>query len=66
MARKRSELHFVAVKMPPDMVRSLDQARAELQQRDPARVVTRSDVIRHCISSTLADRPASATESEAA
>ena len=45
----KTELHPIAVKLRQEELIKLNRLRAELQEMHPNRVITRTDVIRHCI-----------------
>ncbi len=47
-------LKYVPVKMPPEMLRYVDELRAQLQAEQPDKAINRSDAIRYCIEATAA------------
>ena len=44
-----SDLTYVSVKLTRDELVRLNRVRNQLQEKEPERVVTRTDAIRHCI-----------------
>ena len=49
-----ADLVYIPVKFPREMAIQIDKLRAVLQARNPEKVVTRSDAVRHCVESLTA------------